>query len=61
MDYILFPAPDKPTFGDGADFSAHIRHTMLKSPELPTIRRLEELWQTFEMSHAVVRERAARR
>jgi hypothetical protein len=60
MDYILFPGPDRRTFADGAEFSVHIRHTLLKSRELPTIERLEELWQTFEASHAEVRERAGR-
>jgi hypothetical protein len=61
MDYILFPKPDDRKFAGNADFSVHIRHTMLKSPELPKIERLEELWQEFEMSHAEVRKRAARR
>jgi hypothetical protein len=60
MDYILFPGPRKRTFDQGAELSAHIRHVMLRSPELPTIERLEELWAEFERSHAAAHDRAAR-
>jgi hypothetical protein len=59
MDYILFPAPRKRTFADGAAFSAHIRHVLLKSPELPSVERLEELWGEFVHSHAATRKLAA--
>ena len=60
MDYILFPGPDKRSFADDAEFSTHIRHVMLRSPELPTTQHIEELWSDFERSHAATHERAAR-
>jgi hypothetical protein len=60
MDYILFPASAERRFAAGAEFSVHIRHVMLKSPELPAVRRLEELWSDFESSHAATKDRAAR-
>jgi hypothetical protein len=60
MDYILFPGPQMLTFAVNTAFSAHIRHVMLKSPELPTIGRLEELWRSFERAHVTIREKAAR-
>jgi hypothetical protein len=60
MDYILFPGPAKRTFAGGDIFSAHIRHVLLKSPELPSVERLEELWSDFAKSHAATRNRAAR-
>jgi hypothetical protein len=59
MDYILFPGPAKRTFTDGDQFSAHIRHIMVKSPELPTRRRLEEFWEGFQRSHDAIRQRAS--
>jgi hypothetical protein len=60
MDYILFPGPDQRTFADDAEFSAHVRHVMLKSPDVPSVQRLEALWEAFQQSHAGIRERAAR-
>ncbi len=60
MDYILFPGPKLQTFRSGETFSAHIRHVMLKSAELPTIQQLQRLWDDFEQSHATMRQRAAR-
>jgi hypothetical protein len=60
MDYILFPGPGQCRFGDGAEFSAHVRHVMLKSPKLPTIDQLEGLWKRFEQDHSRVREHTAR-
>ena len=60
MDYVLFPGPDQPKFADRSEFSAHIRHIMLKSPALPAVQRLEELWDDFETSHPGIRERAAK-
>jgi hypothetical protein len=59
MDYILFPGPNQTSFADGAEFSAHIRHVMLKSPELPTRRQLDSLWDKFEQSHEATRRRAS--
>jgi hypothetical protein len=59
MDYILFPGPAKRTFTDGDQFSAHIRHIMVKSPELPTRQRLEEFWEGFQHSHDAIRQRAS--
>jgi hypothetical protein len=60
MDYILFPGPEQRTFTAGKEFSAHIRHLMLKSPELPNVERLRDLWNEFQQSHDAIRERAAR-
>lgn len=48
MDYILFPGPKARTFHKGDQFTAHVRHVMIKSPKLPTVERLERLWQAFE-------------
>jgi hypothetical protein len=58
MDYILFSGPAGRSFADGAALSAHIRHVMLRSPELPTTHRLEELWSDFKHSHATAHKRA---
>jgi hypothetical protein len=60
MDYILFPGAGTRTFAKDAEFSAHIRHVMLKSPELPTTQRLQDLWEDFVASHAATRDHAAR-
>jgi hypothetical protein len=60
MDYILLPSTKNSTFGDGEEFSVHIRHVMLKSAELPTIRRIERIWTDFEKSHASAKERSAK-
>lgn len=60
MDYIVFPGPDKPTFPAGDEFSVHIRHVMLQSPELPDATRLEQLWNAFEQSHVTVHRQANR-
>lgn len=59
MDYILYPGADARTLADQNGFSVHIRHVMLRSPELPTVEQLEALWQAFERSHTAVREQAA--
>lgn len=58
MDYILFPGPDKRVFTKGAQFSAHIRHVMLKSPDLPTTKQLQTLWDSFTTSHVSTHELA---
>jgi hypothetical protein len=60
MDYIVFPGPTQRTFPAGTEFSAHIRHVMLKSRELPTVERLRDLWNEFQRSHDAIRDRAAR-
>jgi hypothetical protein len=60
MDYVLFPGPDQSTFASGAEFAAHIRHVMLKSPELPGTKQLEELWSDFRQSHTAIHNRAVR-
>jgi hypothetical protein len=61
MDYILFPGPDQRACANGAEFSAHIRHVMLKSPELPAAEPLHELWNEFQRSHDEIRELTSRR
>jgi hypothetical protein len=55
MDYVLFPGPDQQTFAAGSEFSTHVRHVMLKSPELPAVSRLEELWDDFQKAHRTIR------
>ncbi len=47
MDYILFPGASQVTFAKGAEFKVHVRHVMLKSPQLPSVERLESLWREF--------------
>ncbi|HJQ82237.1 MAG TPA: hypothetical protein VJ828_19905, partial [Lacipirellulaceae bacterium] len=59
MDYVLFPGPDQSVFANGAEFSTHIRHVMLKSPELLGMKQLEELWSDFQHSHTAIHDRAA--
>jgi hypothetical protein len=58
MDYVLFPGPDQQTFVAGGEFSTHMRHFMLRSPDLPAIERLSELWNDFQMAREEIRERA---
>lgn len=58
MDYIVFPGPDKKVFEDQAAFAVHIRHHLIKSPDLPTIDILEQLWTQFEESHVAIHELA---
>lgn len=58
MDYILFPGPGQRTFAKDEQFSVHIRHLMLRSPELPSVARLATLWQAFEASHESVHAQA---
>jgi len=57
MDYIIFPGPKATVFEDGASFSVHVRHHLLKSLELPSVETIERLWKEFEISHESVRER----
>lgn len=54
MDYIVFPGPDKKTFPDQDAFAVHVRHQLIKSPQLPTTDTLQQLWNAFEASHAEV-------
>jgi hypothetical protein len=61
MDYVLFPGPDQQTFAAGSEYSTHMRHILLKSPQLPTVERLDGLWDVFQEAHAKIRERAANR
>jgi hypothetical protein len=60
MDYILFPDTRQRPFANGAEFSVHIRHVILKSPELPAARRLDELWAAFEEAHENAKEQSSR-
>lgn len=60
MDYILYPGPDHRTFGSDQAFSVHIRHHLLRSPELPTSSRLEGLWKSFSSAHEAMHEQARR-
>ncbi len=56
MDYILFPGPDVPTFADQTAFAVHVRHHLIKSPELPAMEKLQQLWDEFEKSHQAVHQ-----
>ena len=59
MDYIVFPGPSAVKFASGAEFKVHVRHVMLKSPQLPSMERVESLWQDFADAHETVHRRAA--
>ena len=59
MDYIVFPGPNMEVFEDHALFSVHIRHYLIKSPELPTTDTLENLWTQFEASHEAIHKLAS--
>jgi hypothetical protein len=58
MDYILFPGPAESAFANGAKFAVHIRHVMLRSPELPSVGQLETMWDNFQESHTSIHARA---
>ena len=49
MDFVLYPG--KLTLAVGEDFSAHVRHLIIRSPELPDSSLLEKLWSTFNAEH----------
>lgn len=59
MDYIVFPGPTEPTFRDQASFAVHVRHHLIKSPQLPTSDTLQQLWTDFESAHRAVHRVAA--
>jgi len=59
MDYIVFPGPAVQTFEDQTSFAVHVRHHLIKSPELPTTDALEQLWSSFEAAHAAVHQLAS--
>ena len=59
MDYAIYPG--KLSFDPGQRFTAHVRHLIIRSPELPTMSHLEGLWQQFEVDHDDVKKRLARR
>ena len=48
MDYILYPGSDVRTFKEGESFVGRIRHCLIQSPDLPTSKELEKLYQEFE-------------
>ena len=58
MDYILFPGPNVPKFENQASFAVHVRHHLVKSPDLPTIDTMQKLWNRFERSHLSVHDLA---
>ena len=49
MDYALYPG--KLSFEAGERFTAHVRHLVIRSPELPATSRLEDMWQRFVSDH----------
>ena len=59
MDYIVFPGPAVQTFEDQTSFAVHVRHQLIKSPELPTTDTMERLWTKFEADHSAVHQLAS--
>ena len=49
MDFVLYPG--KLTLAAGEDFSAHVRHLIIRNPGLPDSSLLEKLWSTFNAEH----------
>ena len=49
MDYVVYPG--KLCLEPGESFTAHVRHFVIRSPELPAISRLEGMWHQFESDH----------
>jgi hypothetical protein len=37
----------------------HVRHHLIKSPELPTTDALEQLWSDFEADHSAIHRLAS--
>ena len=58
MDYIVFPGTTQKIFEDQAEFAVHVRHQLIKSPDLPTTVTLDQLWNEFELSHAAIHKLA---
>jgi hypothetical protein len=50
MDYVLYPGPRSRRFAAGAAFTAHVRHCLIRSADLPGLERLAALWTAFENS-----------
>lgn len=57
MDYILHPGAGLKVFADGEEFTAQIRHVLLKSNNLPETERLNVLWKSFEQNRGDVFDR----
>lgn len=53
MDYVLYPG--RLEFEPGEAFTCHIRHLLLRSPNLPRPGLLDELFCKFEQDHEPVR------
>ncbi len=58
MDYILFPGADNVEFGPSEQFTAHIRHYVVRSADLPSIGQLKNLWKAFTGAKPSVVSRA---
>jgi hypothetical protein len=59
MDDILYPGPGERSFANGGSFSAHVRHGLIHSVELPAPQRLAALGRRFKAAHEAVDHRAA--
>ncbi len=49
MDYVLYPG--HMCFAPGEQFTAHVRHVILRSEDLPTANRLAALYAQFAADH----------
>lgn len=49
MDYVLYPG--RLVFQPGESFTNHIRHFLLRSPDLPELERLGQLYHEFGQDH----------
>jgi len=58
MDYVLYPG--KLSLEPGEKFTTHVRHLIIRSPELPTTSHLEDLWRQFESDNDKKKKLAVR-
>ncbi len=56
MDYVLYPG--KLSLEPGGKFTTHVRHLIIRSPELPAASHLEDLWRQFESDNDEKKELA---
>ena len=54
MDFIFYPGHRQRIFQSGSSFSSHLRHLLVKSPDLPSLQQLEEWWRQFRESKSKV-------
>ena len=54
MDYVLYPG--KLRLEPGEEFTTHVRHVVMRCPQLPALSRLEGMWRQFESDHGSAKE-----